>query len=207
MYARTLCNMFVNVLRTFVEFKFMLKPPKRDTAVAISGAVVARTVVDGTFPHSIGASLGRRHHPPHVDTAATSLLVLHYPLYQDRNVETLTRDSFELNMESSSCVDKWRMRAFCQEGFFISRHVTLVSSVDHGVAATAGGGTHAKRKPAKREYCWNAFPIYASYSYFRTPSYTAVCSKPVSCLEETLRHFYRSPRKTNRPTRTTSVLE
>lgn len=36
-------------------------------------------------------------------------------------------------MESSSCVDKWRMRAFCQEGFFVSRHVTLASSVKHGV--------------------------------------------------------------------------
>ena len=73
-------------------------------------------------------------------------------------LQTLTRDSLELNMESSSCVDKWRMRAFCQEGFFISRHVTLVSSVDHGVAATAGGGTHAKRKTGEARILLECVP-------------------------------------------------
>lgn len=39
-----------------------------------------------------------------------------------------TRDFFELNMESSSCVDRWRMRAFCQLGFLAWRHVTLAAA-------------------------------------------------------------------------------
>lgn len=61
-----------------------------------------------------------------------------------------TRDAFEVNMESSSCVDKWRMRAFCQEGFFVSSDVTLVSSGGK-VAKAIGARVAATRKRHRSE--------------------------------------------------------
>lgn len=102
----------------------------------------------------------------------------------------LTRDSFELNMESSSCVDKWRMRAFCQEGFFVSRHVTLVSvsaSVSSVEAHMRDDGTHAKSKSGEARFCHEFICRYDR------PGTRCACGKQFAAWE--LYGFPHEPRR------------